>query len=145
MKTGRNIRLGAAMLALLGVAFLSDVSFAQKTKGKTRELTTKQMMKGLVQVNCAALGAALKEKEVNWDDISLKAALLNEAGYLLMDDGRCPDKDWAGAAKAIRDSSKQLLEAAAKKELEPVQQAFKTLTTEGCAACHKVHRQKPAS
>lgn len=142
MKTAGIVRLGVVALAVAGIGLLAGTSFAQKTKGKTREVTTKQLMKGFVSVNCGDLDKALKEKEINWDDVTLKAALLNEAGFVLMDDGRCPDKDWAAGAKAVRESTKKLLESAAKKDLENVQASFKTLTSEGCATCHKAHRPK---
>lgn len=142
MKPVRMMKLGVLALALAGVGLLTETTWAQKTKGKTRAATTKQLMKGLVVVNCGGVSNDLKEKEVNWDNVTQKAALLNEAGYILMDDGRCPDKDWAQAAKAIQESSKLLLAAAEKKDLEGAQAAFKTLTTEGCAVCHKAHRPK---
>ena len=71
---------------------------AQKTKGKTRVALTKQLMKGLVAANCGALKKDLDAAETNWADVTLHAALLNESGYLLMDDGRCPDGTWAKAA-----------------------------------------------
>src|SRR5689334_4176220 len=55
MKSSRLLKIGIVALALAGVGLLSETTFAQKTKGKTRELTTKQLMKGFVVVNCGGL------------------------------------------------------------------------------------------
>ena len=85
---------------------LSLGAFAQVTKGKTRPLTTKQLMGGLVKPNCGGIGEGLKEApkdDAGWAALACRAALLNEASYILMDDGRCPDKTWADAAKALRE------------------------------------------
>lgn len=142
MKDRKAIGGGLVLIGVLAIGLFAQSTFAQKTKGKTREATTKQLMKGLVSVNCGALSADLKEKDVNWDDVSLKAALLNEASYILMDDGRCPDGDWAKGAKTVRESSKLVLEAAEKKDLDGAQKAFQTLTKEGCATCHSAHKPK---
>ena len=59
-----------------------------------------------------------------------------------MDDGRCPDADWANAAKAFAAaSSEEVLAKIEAKDLEGAARQFKTLT-EACGACHKVHRKK---
>jgi hypothetical protein len=122
------------------VALLAGEAAAQKVKGKTRPATTKQLMKGLVAPTCGDLKKLLEEKEVNWETVGVKAAVLSEGGHLLMDDGRCPDGDWAKACKAIQESAAAILEAADKKDAEGANNAFKKLTGEGCAACHKVHK-----
>jgi hypothetical protein len=75
-----------------------------------------------------------------WDIVACHAACLNEMGHLLMDDGRCPDAAWAGAAKNLRDGSAAVLAAAEKKDVEAARTAFKTVT-DGCAGCHKAHRK----
>jgi hypothetical protein len=142
MKNFRWAGLVVAICAVGALSFLSDRAEAQKTKGKTRAALTKQLMKGLVAANCGDLGKALKAEKTDWDDVALKAALLNEAGYLLMDDGRCPDGDWANATKAIREASADVLGAAEKKDLDAAKKSFERLTTEGCAVCHKAHKGK---
>lgn len=141
MKNFRLARWSLVVCAVAALALLAGNAEAQKTKGKTRAALTKQLMKGFVAANCGDLGKLLKAEPTNWEDVSLKAALLNEAGYILMDDGRCPDADWANAAKAIQGASVELLAAAEKKDLEGSNAAFKKLTTEGCAACHKAHKK----
>jgi cytochrome c556 len=142
----RHIAVGIIVLALGAGLFLSvEGAFAQKTKGKTRPAATKQLMKGIMQTNCAGLGASLKDKgpadDEAWSLAATQAACLNEMGYLLMDDGRCPDGDWANGAKALREGSAEVLAALEKKDLTAAQAAFKN-TTGGCAACHKAHKPK---
>jgi hypothetical protein len=92
---------------------------------------------------CAALANLLKEKgpatEKAWDQATQHAAILNEMSYVVMDDGRCPDKAWADAAKTLRECSGKALAAVKEKKTEDAQAAFKALTG-ACQACHKVHR-----
>jgi cytochrome c556 len=128
---------------LVAVAGISVVATAQVKKGKTRAASTKQLMSGIVQVNCAALGKGTKDAPTDdkgWAALATNAALLNEAGYLLMDDGRCPDGDWAGAAKAMQTGSAAVLAKIEAKDLEGAAAEFKKVT-ESCAACHKVHKK----
>ena len=58
-----------------------------------------------------------------------------------MDDGRCPDGDWANAAKALQAQSAGVLAAAEKMDAAAAKAAFGKLTTEGCGACHKAHKK----
>lgn len=141
MKNVRLATLVAVVGMLAGMALLSDDVLAQKTKGKTRPALTKQLMKGLVAPNCGDLKKLLDAEQPNWDDIALKAALLSEAGHLLMDDGRCPDGDWAGATKGIREGSADVLAAAEKKDIEAAKKGFARVTSEGCSVCHKAHKK----
>jgi cytochrome c556 len=130
-----------ALAAALGLA-LSEAE-AQKVKGKTRPAATKQLMKGVVQPNCGALAAAFKKGPADdkaWDTVSQQAAVLNEMSYVIMDDGRCPDKDWADAAKALREASAKVLAASKEKSADEAKAAFKGVT-DACAACHKVHKK----
>jgi cytochrome c556 len=132
-------------VALLGLAWMliSGPAEAQKTKGKTRLAETKILMKGIMQPNCAALAGVLKDKgpgdDKAWDKVLLHASILNEMSYIVMDDGRCPDKDWAGAAKTLRECSGKIVEAAKAKDTAAAQGAFKNLLG-ACAACHKAHK-----
>ena len=128
---------------LLVVAGVSVGATAQVKKGKTRAALTKQIMGGIVQVNCAALGKGTKDAPADakaWDALATNAALLNEAGYLLMDDGRCPDGDWANAAKALKEGSAAVLAKIEAKDLEGAAAEFKKVT-ESCAGCHKAHKK----
>jgi hypothetical protein len=131
-----------AVLGLLGWLAYAPVQ-AQKTKGKSRPAETKFLMKGVIQPNCAALGAALKgdgpSDDKAWDQALLHALVLNEMSYVVMDDGRCPDKEWAGAAKTLRECSGKVAEAARAKDAAAAKTAFKALTG-ACATCHKAHK-----
>lgn len=132
--------LAAALL--VGGLLIAEQVEAQKTKGKTRAALTKHLMKGLVAANCGALKKDLDAADTNWDDITLHAALLNEAGHLLMDDGRCPDGEWAKAAKALQAQSAAVVAAAAKDDVATAKAAFKDLTAQSCAICHAAHKPK---
>lgn len=141
----RHARIGGLVLMTLAAAgwcWLGSTAEAQKTKGKTRAASTKQLMKGLVGENCGGLKKALDATPTNWDDVALKAALLNESGYMLMDDGRCPDGEWAKSAKALQAAAKAVLEKAEAKDLDGAKAAFKDLTTQSCAVCHAAHKGK---
>jgi hypothetical protein len=132
-------------LGMVGAALvcLSLGATAQVTKGKTRPLKTKQLMSGLVRPNCAGIGDGLKEApkdDESWAALATKAALLNEASYILMDDGRCPDATWAGAAKALREGSAAVLEKVEAKDAAGAKSAFETMT-KACGECHKAHKK----
>jgi cytochrome c556 len=116
---------------------------AQKLKGKTRPAATKQLMKGILQPNAGSLGAALKDAgpadDKTWESAQTAAVVLNEAGYMLMDDGRCPDAVWESAAKTLQEGSAAAMAALEKKDLEGSRAAAKTLMG-SCMACHKAHK-----
>ena len=76
-----------------------------------------------------------------WETVACHASCLNEMSHLLMDDGRCPDGVWAGAAKDLREASASVLDAADKKDLDAAKAAF-TKVTGACATCHKAHKGK---
>lgn len=135
----KRLLVWAAMAAMVGIG-LQTVD-AQIKKGKTRAATTKQLMKGVVAVNCGALKKAIEAESVDWDDVALRAAVLNESGYGLMDDGRCPDGEWAKGAKAVQSATAEVLAAAEKKDAAAAKAAFAKVTGEGCATCHKAHKK----
>lgn len=131
----------AASLLVGGFA-ISQQAEAQKTKGKTRAASTKHLMKGLVASNCGALKKDLDAETLDWNEITLHAAMLNEAGHLLMDDGRCPDGEWAKAAKALQAQSAAVLAAAEKDDAATAKAAFGELTAQSCKVCHAAHKGK---
>jgi len=131
------------VLVLSAVCLFSFSAIGQVKQGKTRLLKTKQLMKGLVVANCGAIGEGLKAAPADdkaWEDLATKAALLNEASYILMDDGRCPDADWANAATSLRDGSAALLVKLEAKDATGAQEAFGAMT-QACGACHKAHKK----
>lgn len=125
------------------ITVVSMGAAVQVKKGKTRPLTTKQLMSGLVKPQCGDLGEALKTAPTDdkgWEALATRAALLNEASYILMDDGRCPDGDWAAASKTLREGTEAVLARIEAKDAAGAQEAFKGATA-SCAACHKVHKK----
>lgn len=140
--TKTRFGLCALVLALAAAAMLSSAD-AQKTKGKTRPAQTKYLMRGILRPNCAGLGGLLKEgikTDEQWDTAACQASCMNEMSHLLMADGRCPDKVWADAAKALRAGTEEALAAIDKKDAEATQAAFKAATA-SCGACHKAHKK----
>ena len=127
----------------VGVLICREAVQAQKLKGQSRPAPTRQLMKGILQPNAGSLGAALKDAgpadEKAWEAAQTTATVLNEAGYMLMDDGRCPDAVWAGAAKMLQDGSAAAMVALEKKDLEGSRAAAKSLMG-SCMACHKAHK-----
>lgn len=116
---------------------------AQVKKGKTRLATTHQLMEGLVAANCKALGDGLKSTPADdkaWKHLATNAALLNEASYILMDDGRCPDAVWAGAATKLREGSAEVLGKLEAKDVDGAKAAMKSMT-QACGECHKAHKK----
>ena len=131
-----------AMIAV-GLTFVAAVADAQVKKGKTRPATTKQLMSGVVQPHCAAIGEAVKQAPADdaaWEKVATHAAVLNEISYTLMEDGRCPDADWANASTILRTASDAVLVKALAKDHAGVAAEFAKLT-ESCGACHKVHKK----
>jgi cytochrome c556 len=133
-----------ALAALVAILLMLADSSAQVTKGKKRPAATKYLMRAINQPHCAGLAKLLKDGPADdkaWDTAACHASCLNEMGYLLMDDGRCPDAAWAEAAKNLREGSAAVLAAVEKKDLEAARTAFKTVTG-ACAACHSAHKGK---
>jgi cytochrome c556 len=137
----------ALATAMLAWALTGQTGEAQIKKGKDHAAQTKYLMRGVVGSGCGSIGGLLKKgpsDDKAWEALACHASILNEMSYVLMDDGRCPDKVWAGAAKALRESSAKVLAAAEAKDLESAQTAFKGVTA-SCAACHTAHKAKKKS
>jgi hypothetical protein len=118
---------------------------AQVKKGKARAMKTAQWMKNVMKPQCEALKKGLDagpSSDDAWSALAANAALINEASYLLMDDGRCPDGVWAEAAsKTLRNGSADVLKAIEAKDVGAAKAAFGAMT-KACAACHDKHKEK---
>ena len=116
-------------------------------KGKTRPAETKYLMSGVVSPNCGGLGKSFGKDgkapadDKAWDQVTAQASLLNEMSYVLMDDDRCPGKEWKEACATLGEGSAKLLGAAKAKNADDAQAAFKTVTA-SCGACHSVYKPK---
>lgn len=134
----------AGIAVVLAVTIAAGMSYqsaqAAKEKEKERAASIHQLMEGLVGPTCGALGKALKAEKTDWEEIGLRAALLNEASFCLMADGRCPSGEWAKGAKTVRGCSKVVLAKVEAKDLDGAKSAFKALTG-GCGTCHKKHKK----
>jgi cytochrome c556 len=131
------------MVVFCVVAVFSVAAMGQVKKGKTRLLTTKQLMSGLVKPQSAGLGEGLKAVPADdkaWAELATKAALLNEASYTLMDDGRCPDGVWEQAANAMRAGTASVLGKIEAKDFAGAQEAIKAVNA-SCGTCHKAHKK----
>lgn len=141
--------VGMSVAGILALGFLAAVvregAEAQVTKGKQRAAKTVFLMRGIVKPNCAGAGDLLKDKgpadDKAWETLACHASILNEMSYVVMDDGRCPDGTWAGAAKSLREGSASLIGAAEKKDLAAAQEALKGVTG-SCKTCHDAHKPK---
>ena len=133
--------VGAVTLVALVCCFGLLLGSAADKKEKQRAANSHQLMEGFVGPNCSALGKALKAEKTDWKEVALRAAMLNEGGHCLMDDGRCPDAEWAKGAKTVQKSSAVIIDLAAKKDLSGAQDAFKVLTAQGCKTCHAKHKK----
>ncbi|MCC7376448.1 MAG: cytochrome c [Verrucomicrobiales bacterium] len=139
--SSKNVALTAAIaIAVLGATALH----AQVKQGKTRPAKTGQLMKGIVKPNCGDAKKLLDagpSKDEDWTDLSLKAALLNEVSFSLMDDGRCPDGVWADSTtKMLREGSANLLKAAEAKDAAAAKTALGTVM-KSCKTCHDEHKK----
>lgn len=134
--------LAVALVAGLIAAGVRDVS-AQVKQGKTRPLKTSHLMKGVVGASCGALKKGLDAGPTDdkaWDELAMHAGLLNESGHILMADNRCPDGEWAGAAKTLQECSDVVAKAIAAKDVAKAKEAFGAMT-KSCGACHKAHKK----
>jgi len=130
-------------MAFAMVCALSMAATAQIKKGKSRPLTTKQLMSALVKPQCSELATGVKTAPTDdkgWAELATKAALLNEASHVLMADGRCPDKAWADATKALGEGTANVLAKIEAKDAAGAQAAMAAVT-KSCGACHSVHKK----
>jgi len=133
------------LLGVVPVVLLAGAVGAQVKKGKTRPLETEQLMKGLIKPQSEAIKRGLEAATITdegWSTLAISAALMNEASYTLMDDGRCPDDKWGDATtKSLRQGSADLIKAIAAKDQAAAKTAAATMNG-SCKACHSVHKKK---
>jgi hypothetical protein len=127
----------------LALAIGASITVAQVQKGKTRPLETKVWMKTINGPHCSALGKLLKAgpaDDKEWEQAKVHAEMLNEAGHVLMADGRCPDAAWADGSKQLRESSDALLKDIGEKNATGGQANFQKLLG-ACKTCHSAHKK----
>jgi len=132
------------LLIVAGILVTAGIALAQVKQGKTRPARTSHLMKGAIKPNCDALKKATEVAPVDekaWKTLAANAGVVNEIGYVLMEDGRCPDDKWANASKAMQSGSADLLTAIAAKDHAALKTAFGK-TMQSCKACHDAHKEK---
>jgi len=114
-------------------------------KGGKRPLQTSTVMKSLTKPNCNAIRDLLEKEpktSEDWDKLIEHSELLSEVSFILMDDGRCPDYIWEGAAAlTLRNCAKAIIAASEKRNIVVARGAFEKLT-ESCTSCHDAHKGK---
>ena len=146
MKSTRewNIALTCFCGVALIVAVIGGSVVAQVTQGKTRAMKTHHWMEGVMKPARGAISkglASTPEDDEAWEKLETHAGLLNEASYVLMADGRCPDEVWADAVtKTLREGSASLLQAIEAKDVDAAKAALSAIT-KSCKECHEKHRE----
>jgi hypothetical protein len=133
----------ALVLGLALASFLLPSTDAQK-KGKTRPMTTSQLMAGLVKPQFVALKTALEKgpkEDADWKAVAMHAALLNESSYVMVADGRCPDAAWEKACKEMKSGSEAVLKHIQAKDAAAALEAFPGIQA-SCKTCHTEHKYK---
>lgn len=136
------------MLALMASLVLDSAQGQDKPKKQKKKpprvASVHVIMEKIVFPNCKALGAGLKKGDTSEEalhELAESAALLNEAGFILMQNKRCPSKTWAQAAARLRRCSAVVYEKLEAKDLQGAQNAFKAMT-QACKNCHDAHKDK---
>ncbi len=129
---------------VIAMGLIAD-GMAKVKKGDTRPLSTENWMEHVVKPHCTALKkgiAAGPKTDDDWQSLIEHAEILNETSYILMEDKRCPDGVWAGAAsKTLRNGSDAVITAAKAKDVSATEAAFKNMT-KSCKECHDKHKEK---
>ncbi len=132
------------MLGLVGsvAAFVGSSVVSAQAKGKTRPLTTSQMMAGLVKPKYVELKDGLAKEPLSPDDwkaLATHAALLNESSHMLMADDRCPDDTWKDAAMILRKATDAALASIEQKDSKGALKAVENITL-SCKKCHEAFK-----
>ena len=138
-----KMRLIVCGLAAVAVCSFALTGSAQK-QGKSRPLTSTQLMAGLVKPQFVSLKQALDagpKDEEGWKAVATSAALLNESAHVMMADGRCPDKIWADAVKILDGASVKVLDRIKAQDAAGALTAFAGIQ-ESCKHCHAEHKYK---
>ncbi|MDA0283643.1 MAG: hypothetical protein O3B13_01970 [Planctomycetota bacterium] len=143
----KSFVFAAGLISLAGLAFtLSSGQVTAQKKGKTRPMTTAQLMSGLVKPQLGVLQEQLADEktpegEDGWKAVTTSIALLNESGHIMMEDDRCPDKIWADACEVLRKATETALSKAEQKDAAGVRESIAGISA-SCKACHTEHKYK---
>lgn len=135
-------KLSALVVVLAVFAAIGLEAAAPLRPGKSRLASTRQIMTGFVHPNQLAIEKVAQKPlydAKSWEMLGANAAMLNEASYILMEDGRCPDADWEKACQKLRTGSAALLAKIEARDAAGVATEYKAMA-EACVACHAAHR-----
>ena len=138
----KRLLSAAAIVTVLTLMFALPGK-AQK-KGKTRPLTSSQLMAGLVMPQFTALKESLEkgiEDDEGWKKVSTSAALLNESSFIMMADVRSPDDTWERACDILNKGSVVMLEKIAVKDSKGALAAIDGIVA-SCKHCHEAFKYK---
>lgn len=123
----------------------SEKQASPKKQSSKRPLKTSTVMTNLTKPNCNAIRDLLEKEpktSEDWDKLIEHSEVLSEVSFILMDDGRCPDYVWEGAASlTLRNCAKAIISASEKRNIVVARGAFEKLT-QSCTACHDAHKEK---
>ncbi len=135
------LKLGA--LALLVTA--TTVAVSGQTQKRTGRLATiENLMVGMVEPSFLAIDDAAKNEKVDlqtWKILATKAAMLNEAGHLLVDDERSQGKDWDNAAEELRRTTAAMLVQIEAHDIDGVATGPQAVA-KACVRCHAANRHR---
>lgn len=99
----------------------------------------KHLMSELVRTQYSALLESLAEEPASdeqWEQSAAHAALLTEAGNILIREGAPLDEPWRLAAKALHEGGQSTKAAIDARDLTGARQSFEALN-DSCATCHR--------
>jgi cytochrome c556 len=135
------LKLGVlATLIATGTAATS----AHSRRNATRLATIENVMTGMVHPNILAIEEASKNGKADartWKTLATNAALLNEAGHLLVDDGRSQGKEWDSSADDLRKATASMLVPMKAHDMNGVANELKAVSA-ACARCHASYRNR---
>lgn len=136
--------VAAVCAVALVMTFAAQKATSQKAEDE-RAAEVKHLMKAISESNMKRLVGAVKGEEPDsdekWERIEASAAILNELGHLLMQNGRCPDATWAEATVKLRAGSAAAVKAAKAKDFAALRLTIPAIGG-GCKQCHDAHREE---
>ena len=137
-----SIWIASVVMASVALMAIGLEARSQK-KDEPRVAQVKDLMAGINKPHMQRLQRAVQaggpRNEEEWNALAISAALINENGFVLMQDGRCPDSTWATACANLRAATTELAEAVAEKSFDGVKAALPKIGV-SCKSCHDVHR-----
>lgn len=165
MRNSLSLFLVSALLFLFGIGFVivgaraatraDQAAPTSATAGIAPVASTKQIMAGIaapastaifdaVQTNATEKGTQeiAPDTDEEWAALGAQAAVLAEAGNMLLADGRMVDKgDWVTMSRAMIDAARQTMKAVEAKSTDGVLDAGSAVNLT-CDNCHARYRRQ---